>query len=106
MAVDKNIIDTAIGFWRKIREEGEVTVKFEKQDGTTRIMKCTLDFSRIPKRDYPKNKSIDLAKILTLVQDKKIIRVYDIEKKAWRSVPINKVEYLKAGDVQYKVKVR
>jgi len=106
MAVDKNIIDTAIGFWRKIREEGEVTVKFEKQDGTTRIMKCTLDFSRIPKRDYPKTKSIDMAKILTLVQDKKIIRVYDIEKKAWRSVPINKVEYLKAGDVQYKVKVR
>ncbi|MGD2072000.1 MAG: SH3 beta-barrel fold-containing protein [Candidatus Thorarchaeota archaeon] len=106
MAVDKNIIDTAIGFWRKIREEGEVTVKFEKKDGTTRIMRCTLDFSRIPKKDYPKSRSIDMANILKLVQENKIIRVYDLEKKAWRSVPIDKVEYLKAGDMQYKVKVR
>lgn len=106
MAVDKNIIDTAIGFWRKMKDEGEVTVKFEKKDGSTRIMRCTLDFSRIPKKDYPKTKSIDMAKILTLVQNNKVIRVYDLEKSAWRSVPIDKVEYLKAGDVQYKVKVR
>jgi hypothetical protein len=66
MAVDSSIIDNAIEFWNIIRDEKVVTVKFEKRsDGSTRIMKCTLDFTLIPKKDYP-DKNINIAKILKI----------------------------------------
>lgn len=104
MAVDSSIIDNAIEFWEIIRDAGIVTVKFEKKsDGSTRIMKCTLDFTKIPKKDHP-NKNINIPKILRLMQKSKIIHVYDLEKKGWRSVPFDKVEYLKTVDKTYKIK--
>jgi hypothetical protein len=104
MAVDSSIIDNAIEFWNIIRDEKVVTVKFEKRsDGSTRIMKCTLDFTLIPKKDYP-DKNINIAKILKLMQKSKIIHVYDLEKKGWRSVPFDNVEYLKTTDKTYKIK--
>ena len=79
-------------------------LKFEKKsDGSTRIMKCTLDFALIPKKDYP-DKNINIPKILRLMQRSKIIHVYDLEKKGWRSVPFDKVEYLKTADKMYKIK--
>jgi hypothetical protein len=104
MAVDPSIIDNAIEFWNIIRDEKIVTIKFEKKsDGSTRIMKCTLDFTIIPKKDHP-DKNINLPKILKLMQRSKIIHVYDLEKKGWRSVPFDKVEYLKTLDKTYKIK--
>ena len=121
MAVDSTIIDNAIEFWEIIRKEGIVTVMFEKKseinkaigarygefekksDCSTRIMKCTLDFTKIPKKDHP-SKNINIPKILKLMQRSKIIHVYDLEKKGWRSVPFDKVEYLKTPDKMYKIK--
>ena len=99
-----DIIRTGIEFWNKLYQSGEVTVKFEKKDKTTRIMRCTLDFSKIPKKDYPK-KSINIGKILKLLQKSKIAHVYDLDKKAWRSVPVDAVEYLEIGQTRFKVKL-
>jgi Holliday junction resolvase len=85
-------ITSAIDFLNKIKVEKMVSIKFKKQDGTVRLMHCTLDFSKIPREKHPKG--VDLAKILKLINDKHILRVYDLEKQDWRSVPFDRVDYL------------
>jgi len=85
-------IKTALDFWQKIYDEREATVKFVKKDGTIRIMKFTLDFTKIPKKDHPK--SVDLVKIMKTMNEKGIIHVYDLEKMGWRSVPFETAEWV------------
>jgi len=85
-------ITSAIEFLQKIKNEFEVFVRFIKKDGTPRLMKCTLDFERIPKDKKPKG--VDLTKILMKIQKSKILSVYDLEKEDWRSVPFDRLEYL------------
>lgn len=99
-----DIIKSGLEFWNKLYQSGEVRLRFTKKDGTIRIMRCTLDFSQIPQKDFPK-KNINIPKILKLLQQNKIIHVYDLDKKAWRSVPIDKVDYVQSGMVRYKVRV-
>lgn len=86
-----NVIQSAIDFLKKVKSEDFVTIRFQKKDGTMRVMKCTLKFDTIPDSDKPK--SLDLPEILKLI-DKNILHVYDIEKKAWRSVLFDKVQWL------------
>ena len=47
-------VTSTIEFLKLIKDEKEVIVKFEKKDGSMRLMKCTLDFNRIPKDKKPK----------------------------------------------------
>lgn len=104
VGADKSIISSAVEFWNKVYEAGEATVKFvKKSDNTIRIMKCTLDFAKIPKNQHPKN--VNMVKILTLMQKSGIIHVYDLEKKGWRSVPFKNVDWLLTDDdVRYKIR--
>lgn len=98
-----DIIDDAIEFWEKIRSEDEVLIKFIKKDGSVRVMNCTLNFDKIPKADRPKN--VDVPKILKLVKRAKIIHVYDLEKRGWRSVPFNRTDWLQTPDrIRYSIK--
>ena len=99
---DPNIITTALQFWKKIYEEKDVVIKFTKKDGTERIMRATLDFTKIPKPDHPKG--VNIQQILKLIQKNKIMHVYDLEKKAWRSVPFERVEYMDTPSKRYFVK--
>ena len=85
-------ITSAIDFLRIIQMEKEVYVKFTKKDNTIRLMKCTLDFTKIPEDKRPR--SVDLRKILTKIQKSKILSVFDLEKNEWRSIPFEKVEFL------------
>jgi len=85
-------ITSAIDFLRIIQMEKEVYVKFVKKDNTIRLMKCTLDFTKIPQDKRPK--SVDLRKILTKIEKSKILSVFDLEKNEWRSIPFEKVEFL------------
>ena len=57
------LLRSAIQFWEKLYEDKEAKVKFVKKDGTVRIMKCTLDFSKIPEKDQPKS-PLNIAKVL------------------------------------------
>jgi hypothetical protein len=82
-------LTTVIDFLKVIKNEKEVYVKFTKKDGTERIMKCTLDFNRIPKDQKPKG--FDAIKFLSKIQKSKILSVYDLEKKDWRSVPFERL---------------
>jgi hypothetical protein len=99
---DPNMITSALQFWKKVYDEKEVIVKFRKKDGLERIMRCTLDFNKIPIPDRPK--SVNIEKILKLLQKNGIIHVYDLDKKAWRSVPYNEVEYLETRKNRYYIK--
>ncbi len=90
--VDENILQNAIDFYQKIKGENEVTVKFRKINGAVRIMRCTLDFDKIP--DNQKPKDVNMAKIFSLVQKHGMVHVYDLDKKDWRTVPFNTSEWL------------
>lgn len=102
--LDTDVIVSAVKFWKKVYDEKEVIIRFTKKDGSNRIMKCTLDFTKIPKRDYPK--SVNIEKILRLIQKNKIMHVYDLNKKAWRSVPFDRVEWMDTKDRRYYTKKR
>jgi len=97
----EELIRNAVNFWQTLYDAGEAMVKFIKKDGTIRIMKCTLDFNKIPKIDHPKN--VNMAKILKLMQKSGVIHVYDTEKGAWRSVPFNKVDWMETPEKRYKI---
>lgn len=86
-------ISNAIDFLKLIRTEREVEVQFVKKDGTIRRMRCTLDFSIIPTDKKPKG--VDPIKILKKIQDSKSLSVYDLEKEDWRTIPFERLEYLK-----------
>ena len=97
-----DIISTAIEFWDKAYKAGEAKVKFVKKDGTIRIMNFTLDFSRIPKAKHPK--TVNMVKILNLLQKNGIIHVFDLDKKEWRSVPFKEVDWLEINNKRYKIR--
>ncbi len=102
---DQDVLRSAVEFWIKLYSAGEAKVKFVKKDGTIRIMNCTLDFKRIPKTKHPK--SVNMSNILKLMQKSGIIHVFDLEKKDWRSVPFNKVDWLELdGDQNNRFKIR
>lgn len=64
-----------------------VIVHFTKKDGTNREMKCTLKPSLVvpyeKKTDRQRNES-----------NPEIVRVYDLDKQAWRTVNIDTITYL------------
>lgn len=85
-------ITTALEFWQKIYDEREATVKFVKKDGTIRIMRFTLDFTKIPKAKHPKK--VDLVQILKSMNEKGYIRVFDLDKMDWRTVPFKTADWV------------
>ncbi len=97
----ENSISNAIDFLKKISEEDVVTVKFTKKDGTDRVMKCTLNFERIPKELRPKG--VKLIDILKKIQKSKILSVFDLEKMGWRSIPFERTDWLKVDNRMYSV---
>lgn len=66
---------------------GEVTVTFTKVDGTERVMRCTLEADKLPpvvvKEDAKPRKETTSTKAL---------RVFDVEKKEWRSFTIKNIK--------------
>lgn len=65
--------------------EGRVRVEFTKIDGTHRSMLCTRNFHEIPAENIPvgtTNKKLN----------ENILRVYDLEKQAWRSIRIDNIQ--------------
>jgi hypothetical protein len=100
--LDTDIIVSAIQFWKKVYDEKQVIIRFVKKDGSSRIMNCTLDFTRIPKRDHPK--SVNIENILKLIQKNKIMHVYDLNMKGWRSVPFDRVEWMDTKNRRYYTK--
>jgi tRNA G37 N-methylase Trm5 len=99
-----DLIDDIIDFWQKILESDIFQLKFIKKDGSTRVMKGTLNFKRIPSNQHPKDFS--MPKVLKLVKTSGIVHVYDLEKKGWRSIPFKQVEWLEAQNKRYTINRR
>jgi len=99
-----DVIDNAVDFLEKIRKEDEVTIKFIKKNGDERVMKCTLNFDKIPSRHKPKDVSI--ANIMKNIRIHKLVNVYDLEKNDWRSVPFDRAEWLEtpSNNLRYTIK--
>jgi hypothetical protein len=69
----------------------EVSVTFEKADGTNRVMQCTKMISKIPQEFHPKTeKTIKLDESGNPIESN-IITVWDVESNGWRSFNYNKI---------------
>ncbi len=64
--------------------EGVVSVHFRKKDGSTRVMKCTLNGKRIPESKHPKGTG--------KASNSGVLPVFDLEKHEWRSFRVDSVE--------------
>jgi hypothetical protein len=62
---------------------GEVTVTFTKVDGTTRVMKCTLDPKLLPSKTG--------NSLVERKENDNVIRVFSVDQQEWRSFRINSV---------------
>lgn len=103
MADEGTTLSSAIQFYQKIKSEEEVTVKFRKLDGTERVMRCTLDFSKIPEGKRPND--VNMAKIFSLVQKHGMVHVFDLDKKDWRTVPFERSEWIETLEkVRFRIK--
>jgi hypothetical protein len=101
--MEENVIDSAIQFFEKIKAEDEVTVKFRKLDGAERVMRCTLNFSKIPNNQKPKD--VNMASIFKLVMQHKMVHVYDLDRKDWRTVPFDRSEWIETKEkVRFRIK--
>lgn len=100
----EDYIDNAIEFWNLIYQSKIVKIKFEKKDGSTRYMTATLDFAMIPKNKQPK-RQINMPKVINLARKSKVVHVFDLEKKDWRSVNLDTVDYIEVDEKTYKVRI-
>jgi len=81
-------MESTLHAWLKsMLHMGPATVTFTKVDGTERVMQCTLEESKLPpvviKEDAKPRKETTSTKAL---------RVFDLEKKEWRSFTIKNVK--------------
>lgn len=79
-----------------------ITIAFNKKtDGALRVMHCTLSTRTIPAADMPR--SFNPSKFLDDIR-KGNLRVYDVENKGWRTIPISALHYIRSSDgIDYKI---
>jgi len=100
--LESKVITDAVKFWMKIYEEKEVVIRFIKKDKSVRIMRCTLDFTKIPNEHKPSK--VDIERILKLIKKNQIMHVWDLEAKGWRSVPFDRVEWMDTRNQRYVIR--
>lgn len=66
----------------------EVTVDFNKKDGTNRVMRCTLKPELLPKVELTENKK-------TKKKSENTLAVFDLDKQEWRSFTIKSINRIK-----------
>ena len=90
--------------WVKgLLSNSEINVTFTKADGTDREMLCTLDHSRIPAKPIaPTTSTVPIDGIVRESKkprkepDLHSIRVFDLEKKEWRSFRFDRLKKVSA----------
>ena len=86
-------LGAAMHLLNELQKNKIIEVEFVKQNGEKRVMKCTLDFDKIPVDKKPKKTS--LQEMLKQITKNQILRVFDVEKNDWRSVPFKSLVYRK-----------
>ena len=88
-------IENFIELYDQIKKD-EVTIKFEKKDKTIRFMRCTLNYDIIPEGN--RIKTVNISNILKLIENSKLIHVYDLDNNGWRSIPFERTKWLKTSE--------
>lgn len=88
LAIIDDRVEPMLHEWLKsVLSMTEAKVTFTKVDGTERVMKCTLEASKLPvvelKEDAKPRKQSDSTKAL---------RVFDLDKNEWRSFTIKNIK--------------
>lgn len=86
------VITSMIEFLDTLKKADTAFIGFFKKDKKFRIMRCTLNFDKIPETDHPKR--MNLAKLLYRAERHRLLNVYDLDKHGWRSVPFESVIWL------------
>jgi len=89
-----DLTEAAVHAWLKsVLQNVPATITFTKVDGTERVMKCTLEAKELPP-------------VVPLVEGKtprkettstKALRVFDLEKKEWRSFTVKNLKQISLG---------
>ena len=84
-----DLTEASLHSWLKmVLNQQPATITFTKLDGTERVMNCTLEASKLPP-------AVPLAEGKTPRKEStstKALRVFDLEKKEWRSFTIKNVK--------------
>ena len=88
-----DLTEAAVHAWLKmVLLQQSATITFTKVDGTERVMKCTLEATELPpvviKEDAKPRKETTSTKAL---------RVFDLEKKEWRSFTVKNLKQISLG---------
>ena len=86
---DRKFDDALITQWRGQLGDTICTVKFTKENGEEREMKCTTNLRYIPEESVPENHDKKLE--LSRGNDRKLFVVFDTEKGEWRSFRYERV---------------
>jgi hypothetical protein len=78
--------DDSKDWLRGLLKDNKISVTFEKKDGTSREMNCTLSEQMIPVEKSPKGSG--------KVQSKEAIAVFDLDVSDWRSFRFDSVKSL------------
>lgn len=71
-----------------------LAVTFKKSDGSERVMKCTLRSDLIPEAHKPAGKKV-------IKENEYTVRVYDLDKNAWRSFRFDSVSLVDELEREY-----
>lgn len=77
---------------REFLFDGEIEVKFEKIDGTERVMRCTLHPDLIPEAMMPKGDMDPKPE-----EHLDTMKVFDIQAQGWRSFRLENLIYIKTN---------
>lgn len=69
-----------------ILKQHDVEITFTKKDGSTRVMKCTLDETKIPATEKK------TERVKTVNED--VLPVYDLDAKGWRSFRLDSITHV------------
>ena len=81
---------------KSLLQKGSITVTFIKADGTDREMLCTLNPEQLPPVSMPIDGIVKESKKPRKEPDPHSIRVFDLEKKEWRSFRFDRLKKVTA----------
>jgi len=88
LVIIDDTVEPALHKWLKsMLVVTEMTITFTKVDGTERVMKCTLEASKLPVVELKED-----AKPRKETTSTKALRVFDLEKNEWRAFTIKNIK--------------
>jgi hypothetical protein len=88
LVIIDDTVEPALHKWLKsMLVVTEMTITFTKVDGTERVMKCTLEASKLPVVELKED-----AKPRKETVSTKALRVFDLDKNEWRAFTIKNIK--------------